>query len=1390
MKGVSDMADSHGAEETSAEQDVLELYPLYPEYQEQHHGIYVRTLEQAIKDDKKKGKLRNIALSGSYGSGKSSILGKVIKDLEKLKTGSTKNISLAPLASCHSSEARTDFEELSDDSSTDTQTNRIQREIVKQLLYGVDPKEVPLSRFHRIHEKSIWEKLGFSLIISLLLTLPLAIFKRDAVNEIGQFLLSLPLINKLPVNPSCQFSAGCVFCVLFLCTVLLVVCSCFLKGDLRIGQVNVGSASLKLDQGVDSYFDQYLDEIVYLFEKTKIETVIFEDLDRFESPEIFDSLRELNQILNDDPIISKQGFRREGRVIRFVYAISDTVFDDQCIAVSDDTANEEKRAEPFSRAKFFDLIISVVPFVSSNNSYQTARSTLGSEIIQIGEVGDLLEEVAGFVPDQRTWIAIRNDFMVYRRKLHINLSEKNDEDNALGLSASHLLAFLIYKNCYLADMERMREGNSKIDKIYSFARKNVAESIQEQSEQRKKLEQELKIFLDSTEADKTAFRLLQRTKMWIAELWDKKSENFNISIDEYDEAELKKAHTWKRLAERQEDSEIRIKGLLERYPRNVLIEITPTRQVLEKYLGTTIDISQLTSDIVNSRIHKIGNRIENLRTGDWRYLLNDEAGKIEFEGPGVSSNSVRKTLSQYIQDGLQEQDTLLSRLVAGGWIAQDYKLYSTVYSDEGMSRNALNFAIHNIDENSSDFYFCLNDEDVQNVLKRVRHRDNSLFGQAWMLNISILNYLLKSDEDEDKKTLRMIISYLSDLDDEAREFLLAFLSDEENGTIEVLVLLAAESCSGILVFLTDAIASLVDDETMCKFLNAVLRNLNKDVQYSVSSTFNTFIQQHWYSIDVFKGNSLEEEAAESLDGVLRNSYYSAPNLSCLNESLRKLLIKRDAYDFTRENLLCAISDWQGGLAECGIPSLNQIKDISTPIYKYIVKNIDLYLDFLKEPEYTLDFNDEDDASDVDSAIVTVVLDAVRSVHDICESKNKSEEDEREEIGKVIGRIIGKRSQSARIRRFDSHKFESHLSFEIKYDIWKQVNGIFTKELLQNDAICFTPMNLQTVFAEAEEDSVHKWLELHPSFELVDDEPNLDKEDLAVKLLNLPLDVCDAAKKESLVRSLQLGSPLSDSLVSSIDVGNRQVFDLEKDPDSYARLLADPSVITDSETAFNMIPDECWEARRAWMLRSKEFISYLSSDLLNPNEVCRIIVDGDTRFEDIRQEISEDLGVYIQNANFANLLEAAKAQLNRVGNVEEELLERLADEDAQLQGTKELLDCGLSAELCMRMISHMLDTREVSDSNIGAVRDVIRQLGTPYAQMFDSENRTLKTDDKDFISLIEKLNQYAKQVDITSEDIWRNSQKDGDATRFTVAYSSVKKLNDRINQLIKRSDSKD
>lgn len=69
---------------------VWNLVPLTPEYLKAEHSGYVSALEVALKDDE----IRNIALSGNYGVGKSSIL----RELGKRLDGRVVELSLSTLA--------------------------------------------------------------------------------------------------------------------------------------------------------------------------------------------------------------------------------------------------------------------------------------------------------------------------------------------------------------------------------------------------------------------------------------------------------------------------------------------------------------------------------------------------------------------------------------------------------------------------------------------------------------------------------------------------------------------------------------------------------------------------------------------------------------------------------------------------------------------------------------------------------------------------------------------------------------------------------------------------------------------------------------------------------------------------------------------------------------------------------------------------------------------------------------------------------------------------------------------------------------------------------------------------------------------------------------------
>ena len=130
------------------------LIPLTPEYLSKEHGQYVEAIKAAL-DNKQ---IRNIALSGNFGVGKSSIL----QEIARQQDGRVVELSLSTLAPIEASK----LDESVPIQAT-TPTNRIQQEIVKQLLYREDPGKTPASRFRRIERFQWCREIEFSVLLGL-----------------------------------------------------------------------------------------------------------------------------------------------------------------------------------------------------------------------------------------------------------------------------------------------------------------------------------------------------------------------------------------------------------------------------------------------------------------------------------------------------------------------------------------------------------------------------------------------------------------------------------------------------------------------------------------------------------------------------------------------------------------------------------------------------------------------------------------------------------------------------------------------------------------------------------------------------------------------------------------------------------------------------------------------------------------------------------------------------------------------------------------------------------------------------------------------------------------------------------------------------------------------
>jgi hypothetical protein len=365
-------------------------------------GIYSDALKQATDNPR----VFNIALTGPYGSGKSSI----IKSFLKRYRPRALQISLAAfLPEAASSSGKVSRQE-------------IERSILQQMLYGADANKLPLSRFKRIQAPG-----RGAIFVSLFIVLgALAcwhLLQQRSQILTGSFFLPLGLSNWF--NLLSVVLGG---------SLLWMTAHRFYVASFGVSLKSISLKDIEITPEAateESILNRHLDEIIYFFQSTDYDLVIFEDLDRFENAEIFVTLREINSLVNANA--------RVNRKIRFLYALRDNIF------VNTD------------RTKFFEFIIPVIPIINSSNSIdkmleQGTRLSLDTRLD-----GQFLREVSRYLSDLRLIQNLFNEYAVYVANL------ETDGENVLD--ANKLLAILIYKNVYPSDFEDLHRGKGKLAQI-------------------------------------------------------------------------------------------------------------------------------------------------------------------------------------------------------------------------------------------------------------------------------------------------------------------------------------------------------------------------------------------------------------------------------------------------------------------------------------------------------------------------------------------------------------------------------------------------------------------------------------------------------------------------------------------------------------------------------------------------------------------------------------------------------------------------------------------------------------------------------------------------------------------------------------------------------------
>ena len=280
----------------------------------------------------KKEKVKNIALAGPYGAGKSSIIDTYLKK-HRITRRKALRVSMATFV-----ENKTDKN--GNPKKISLEQDEIELGILKQLFYKVNYKKIPQSRYRKLHKinwKRVW---GYLVLIFFVFGIVEFIFFPDTFQMIikkievagGKFGLKGMVSNSI-------FLAFCVEILAIIARTYRLVLFRFKVNEVKLPAETVLKNS---ETAAETVFNKNMDEIVYFFEETKYRIVFFEDLDRLEDPSIFIHLRELNTLLNN-----YDGIKRR---IVFVYAIRDDIFTDT------------------DRTKFFEFIIPVIPIINSTNS--------------------------------------------------------------------------------------------------------------------------------------------------------------------------------------------------------------------------------------------------------------------------------------------------------------------------------------------------------------------------------------------------------------------------------------------------------------------------------------------------------------------------------------------------------------------------------------------------------------------------------------------------------------------------------------------------------------------------------------------------------------------------------------------------------------------------------------------------------------------------------------------------------------------------------------------------------------------------------------------------------------------------------------------------------------
>lgn len=557
--------------------------------------------------------------------------------------------------------------------------DEVEKGILKQLFYTIDPNKIPQSRYRKLHKENFINILMQVALYSVIALIFTWIFYYEKMASVFS---GISAILSCFDSSFIAYSLILIIFIVFVFLLTMLVYDFSSKYHIKGVKLSSNVDIQKEDEAGESVFNKNLDEIVYFFEVTGVRVIFFEDLDRLDDRTIFVHLRELNNLLNSNESITEK--------VVFVYAVKDDIFTKE------------------DRTKFFDFIIPVIPVVNSTNS--------GEALLQFFEEAkknniehnvsrEFILDVAPYIADMRILRNIYNEFVVYKKILR--------DSQGVDLKDEQMLAIIIYKNMYPNDFAAIQNEEGLIKKAFEAKKKFISNE---------KAEIQVKIIQIQNKID-------VYTKDMLKSLKEIKIAMLSMLVD-YDGIanELRQGEYY--------SSEIRVNEILDdNFELKKLDELKINYVRYISFIGRSEykNIKNF-SELIKPYVEKMEalntvkeNGIDNLRQQIER--LQREKSSIA----GYSMKYLMEESDEFIFDDSLSKNKLLIFLLRRGYIDEKYANYINYFKGSSITKDDMNFILAVKNREPKPFDYSLTKTEM--VIQRLQDYE---FERKEIYNFSLL----------------------------------------------------------------------------------------------------------------------------------------------------------------------------------------------------------------------------------------------------------------------------------------------------------------------------------------------------------------------------------------------------------------------------------------------------------------------------------------------------------------------------------------------------------------------------------------------------------------------------------------------------------------------------